>query len=222
VPAPRPDPPSPYPDAPRPEMLAFIPPQAARVLDVGCHTGAFGARLKQRGCEVWGVEMNPATAAIARQRLDRVHGGAFDADADIPAHHFDVVVFNDVLEHFADPWQALALARCKLRPQGVIVASVPNFRHLDNLVHVLWDRDFRYEPTGIRDRTHLRFFTRKSAVRLFQDSGLQVLRAEGINRDWWQPGRLRRLACRLVVGVADDTRYLQFAIVARPNQTPVA
>lgn len=209
--------PSPYPDAARPEMLAFIPAQAARVLDVGCHTGAFGAGLKQRGCEVWGVEMNPATAAIARQRLDRVHVGPFDADADIPPHHFDALVFNDVLEHFADPWQALALARSKLRPQGVVVASIPNFRHLDNLAHLLWHADFRYEATGIRDRTHLRFFTRKSAVRLFEDSGLQVLQATGINPDWWQPGRARRLACRLIAAAADDTRYLQFAIVARPG-----
>ena len=206
-------------------MLAFIPASATRVLDVGCHTGAFGAGLKRRrcgGCEVWGVEMNPITAAQAQSCLDRVHVGAFDADADIPPHHFDVVVFNDVLEHFADPWQALAVARSKLAPGGVVVASIPNFRHLDNLIHLLWRQDFRYEATGIRDRTHLRFFTRKSALRLFQDSGFQVLQARGINADWSHPNWARRLAYRAIAAAAPDTRYLQFAIVARPDRLPGA
>lgn len=209
---------TPYGDSPRLEMLPFVPPLSARVLDVGCHTGAFGKALKRAGVAmVWGSEANPATAAVAAERLDKVVVGYFGPEQDLPDAFFDAIVFNDVLEHMPDPNGALEFARSKLAPGGVVVASIPNLRHFDNLLHILKERDFRYERNGVRDATHLRFYTCKSIPRLFEDSGYAVRRLEGIHEDWWTPSIVRRAAFRLFSSYLADTRYMQYAVVAAPR-----
>lgn len=207
-----------YPHVPRREMLSFIPSTAQRVLDVGCHSGAFGEILKsQRSVEVWGIEPNIAAAERALPLLDRVIIAPFTEQSPVPDAYFDTIVFNDVLEHLVDPWAMIRLAVRKLRENGCIVASLPNSRHISNLLHIWSDKDFRYEVDGIRDRTHLRFFTRKSMVRLFEESGTKVIQIEGINAQWWTPSLTRRLVYRLLNQRLEDTKYIQYAIVARPN-----
>ncbi len=208
-----------YGDLERTEMHPYIPSSASKVLDVGCHTGAFGRSLKRLGiASVWGVEANSVSAAVAASHLDTVLVGYF-ADVAIPDAFFDAVIFNDVLEHMVDPQQALRIAVQKLAPGGVVVASIPNLRHIDNLVHILKDKDFRYEMYGIRDATHLRFYTEKSIYALFEQSGFDVVSLEGINEDWWIPSIMRRAAFRLFPNYLRDTRFMQFAVVARPTAT---
>ncbi len=198
-------------------MLPFIPDAARTVLDVGCSSGGFGKALKaERDIEVWGVEADQKAAERAAALLDRVVAAPFDDEAPVPDVYFDAVVFNDVLEHMVDPWSALGLACRKLKPSGVVVASIPNLRHIDCLQHLLLERDFRYEGHGIRDRTHLRFFTKRSAERLFEESGFEVIRAVGVNARWWSPSPWRRILYRLFGRLLEDTKYEQFALVARP------
>ena len=206
-----------YGDLDRSEMHRYIPPESKCILDVGCHTGAFGKSLKTLGIDsVWGIEANPASAAVASRYLDTVVVGFFD-ESQVPDSFFDVVVFNDVLEHMSDPATALRIAAKKLKSGGVVVASIPNVRHIDNLLHILKEKDFRYEKIGIRDETHLRFYTKKSIPRLFEKSGYVIKTIEGINESWWSPSLLRRLAFRLFPAYLADTRHMQFAVVAQPN-----
>jgi 2-polyprenyl-3-methyl-5-hydroxy-6-metoxy-1,4-benzoquinol methylase len=126
------------------------------------------------------------------------------------------VVFNDVLEHIVDPWASLRLARRHVAPGGVVVASIPNLLHQHNLQHLLLERDFKYEDNGIRDRTHLRFFTRRSMLRMFEESGWRVARIAGINASWWSNSLLLRLAYRILDRQLEETKYIQFAVVTEP------
>lgn len=211
---------SPYDDSTRAELHRFVPTSARTLLDVGCHRGAFGQAMKQHGLqEVWGVEPDPENAAIASTRLDRVLVGHFGS-VDLPDSFFDVITFNDVLEHIPDPGAALRVAAGKLKPGGVLVASIPNLRHIDNLLHILRDKDFRYETQGVRDETHLRFYTQKSIPRLFELNGFTIRSLEGINEYWWSPSLARRLAFRFFPRYLADTRYIQFAVVAQPKRLP--
>lgn len=204
-----------YADSERSEMLSFVPPDARRVLDVGCHTGEFGRTVKQKcQAEVWGVEPNPETAQISKRSLDRVFNAFFSEELPLEDNFFDVIVFNDVLEHMAEPGRALALAARKLTANGIVIVSIPNLRHIDNLVHIMRERDFRYESAGVRDTTHLRFFTRKSAPRIFDGTGLTLVRLEGVNEDCF-PSFSRRLAYWLFKSYLDDTRHIQYAMVAQ-------
>ncbi|MEO8037143.1 MAG: methyltransferase domain-containing protein [Betaproteobacteria bacterium] len=145
----------------------------------------------------------------------------FTDQLDLPQHHFDAITFNDSLEHFADPVPALRYCRELLAPDGIIVCTLPNVRHVANLEHILFEKDWQYMGAGIRDRTHLRFFTKLSMNRLFAESGFETVKQVGINEDWWSAEkRLRRLMFRLFPGFTEDMRYIQYVNVLRPARAP--
>lgn len=200
---------------PRTEMLAFVPWQASKVLDVGCAEGQFGLAIKQtRNVEVWGIEVLPEPARQAAQRLDKVLFADVENDClDLPRGYFDCIVFNDVLEHLRYPWAVLRRLRDALRPSGCVVASIPNVRYYHTLRALVFEKEWQYTKDGVLDRSHLRFFTQRSIPRFFQESGYELIEMEGINPTWvsWKLG----LAYRLLGKLIDDTRYRQFACVAR-------
>ncbi|MGH8539609.1 MAG: class I SAM-dependent methyltransferase [Stenotrophobium sp.] len=200
----------------RPEVLKFFTPGPRRILDVGCGSGNFGAGLKARlGAEVWGIEYQAAVAERAHSRLDKVYAGDVMQLVDmLPPAHFDLIVFNDVLEHLADPYQLLVKIKRCMTPDGRIFCSIPNFLYFNALRTLLIHKDFKYEDSGIFDRTHLRFFTRKSIVRMFDELDYDLELIEGINpkRHW-----VFRLLNILLLNALSESRYLQYACVARPR-----
>jgi 2-polyprenyl-3-methyl-5-hydroxy-6-metoxy-1,4-benzoquinol methylase len=207
---------TPYYRQTREEMLDFVPDSARRLLDIGCGEGGFGETVKRRmpACETWGIEPVASAAAIAATKNDRVVCGSFDSELDLPPSYFDVVTMNDVLEHLPRPEPALALAKAVLKADGSLIISVPNVRYYLNVRDLLFRKDWRYTDFGILDRTHLRFFTMRSAVRTVEENGFHVLHAQGVNRD-----RLK-LHYRLLLGMTgrflDDMAFPQIAIVAKP------
>ena len=112
----------------------MVPPQAARVLDLGCSSGVLGSCLKEeQGVPtVVGIELDPAYAEDARERLDDVH--CLDLN-DLPRRddvlmalgRFDCIVAADVLEHLVNPWDVLETAVETLEPGGSVVVSLPTF-----------------------------------------------------------------------------------------------
>jgi SAM-dependent methyltransferase len=203
----------------REEMLAYLPAQFDRLLDVGCGEAAFGALVRQRfpAAEVWGVEPVATVAEVAAARLSQVVCAPFSAAIQLPAGHFDVITFNDSLEHMADEVEALRVAHSLLAPGGRLVCSVPNVRYFENLRKLLVEADWKYEKSGILDRTHLRFFTEKSIHRTVSACGFQVLRSEGINclnPDWWNSAKMRLLRLVFRPHMA-DMQWQQFVVVAR-------
>ena len=207
----------------RSEMLRFVPAVSRRVLDVGCGKGNFGEALKHsRQIEVWGLEPVTAAVAEAATKLDHVIEGIFSPDADLPPASFDAIIFNDVLEHLLDPAAALRLAHTLLKPGGVVVASIPNIRHFQTQWEIVVRGEWRYRDSGTLDRTHLRFFTRKSIPVLFETCGFAVEQIEGINSYWWiegtgEPSRwiFFKIINALTFNAIEDMKHLQFAAVAR-------
>ncbi len=187
------------------------------VLDVGCGAGDFGGSLKHnRDIEVWGVEPVERAAQLAKTKLDKVCCGFFSDDAEIPEKNFNVVTFNDSLEHFPDPFPPLELAKKKLTSGGLVICSIPNVRYISNVKHFLFEKDWRYEDKGIRDKTHLRFFTKKSMLRTFDEAGYEVIEVQGVNPHRWNlPGIL---FLRIFMGrLIEDMKFLQYVVVARPK-----
>jgi 2-polyprenyl-3-methyl-5-hydroxy-6-metoxy-1,4-benzoquinol methylase len=196
-------------------MLAYVPPGSSRVLEVGCGEGYFGEAIKRRdGAEVWGIELSEAAAAQAAERLDRAMAGdAAELIGELPAEHFDCVVFNDVLEHLAEPWAVLRDVRRKLLPGGTVVCSIPNIRYWHHLNDYVFGGVWEYGDSGILDRTHLRFFTEKSIRELFPRLGYRIRALEGIHPIDPVPRRYK-LANMVTRGLFRDTKYAQFACVA--------
>jgi SAM-dependent methyltransferase len=200
----------------RPEMLRFIPPSTERLLDIGCSEGRFGEAVKAAlpNCETWGVEANEKAAADAATRNDRVLNGLIGEVAGLPDAYFDVVTMNDVLEHIPYSEPVLAIVRRLLRPGGRLVLSLPNVRYYLNVRDLVFRQDWEYQEFGILDRTHFRFFTQKSAVRLLTQNGYRVIEQAGLN-----PPRLKlhyRALFALAPSLFEGMRYPQFALVAEP------
>jgi 2-polyprenyl-3-methyl-5-hydroxy-6-metoxy-1,4-benzoquinol methylase len=210
-------------------MLPFVPERSRRILEVGCAHGEFIGRIDAE--ERWGVEPDGHAADIARSRLTRVLQGRYDdVSSEIPDGHFDVVVCNDVIEHMPDHDAFLQSIQTKIAPGGVLVGSIPNIRALTVLTKLLVLKDFSYTAEGILDRTHLRFFTRKSLLRCLASNGYVVEAMQGLHsivrhglRRHDQPlaNGLARIGAAAVVaaslGYWSDTQYIQFGFRARPT-----
>ena len=157
------------------KMLRLVG-EGKRVIDFGCATGYFSQLLAKKGCSVTGVEINPEAAKFAEQYCEQVIVADLDfvsVTAILPKQAFDVAVFGDVLEHLRNPWKVVSEIRQLLKPEGYVVASIPNIAHGAIRLALLQGR-FEYMDLGLLDNTHLRFFTRKSVEELFEGAGYFV------------------------------------------------
>lgn len=203
----------------RDELHPFIPDGITRTLDIGCAAGFFSAKLKQdRGdIEAWGVEMDESVAGQAHGRLDKVLAGSFDdVFASLPKGYFDCIFFNDVLEHMFNPEECLTKAKELLSEKGVVFASIPNVRHISVLRELLLAKDWRYKESGILDKTHVRFFTKKSIIRMFEQCGYTIGSIRGIN--CVRPFSLTSVLNVFTFYALSDLRFIQFLTIASPEK----
>lgn len=172
---------------PRPEVARLVPPEARRVLDLGCASGRLGATIRARGAEVVGIESDPAYASDAERRLDRVVRAdleevAESSDLESKLGRFDCLVAADVLEHLADPWRYLATYARLLDAGGHAVVSLPNVRYWETLWQVGARGRWPRRAEGIFDQDHLRWFTARDALEMVQGAGLEPLQVERVYR----------------------------------------
>lgn len=198
----------------RPEIQTMVPANVKKVLDVGCGEGLFGAGLKQKlNCTVWGIEPNSDAAARAQQHLDKVFPAFFEeALPQIKGEQFDCICFNDVLEHMIDPWQCLKDSKTLLHKDALVIASLPNVLYYHTFFKILLSKDWRYEPSGIMDKTHLRWFTKKSLAHMFEECGYEVLSITGLT-----PAKTikMRLLSLLSLGYFSEMKYPQLVVLAK-------
>jgi 2-polyprenyl-3-methyl-5-hydroxy-6-metoxy-1,4-benzoquinol methylase len=154
---------------------------APMVLDVGCGRGALAEAMRDRGYTVWGIEENPAAYEVARTRTDRAIGCNLnhleEVATEIGGQRFDAVVFSDVLEHLYDPFSVLRSYQAFLKPGGRVLVSVPNAAVWTNRLALMAGR-FDYRDTGVMDRTHIRFFTFKTARELVEAAGFTEVKMD--------------------------------------------
>ena len=201
-----------YFSCPRTELLPLVPAAASRVLEIGCGEGEFSRALRaarqQSRLEIVGVELCEGPAQRAASALDTLIIGNVE-QLELPYEdYFDCVVFADVLEHLVDPWRMLSRARRLLRRDGTVVASIPNVQQwavLRDLMMGKWE----YQEFGIMDNTHLRFFTRKSIVKMFASTGFEVRHSHSRIESW--KGKVLHL---VTGGLADPFLARQYFLTA--------
>jgi SAM-dependent methyltransferase len=197
------------------EVLRGLGPISGRLLDVGSGAGSWAPRLRNAGAEEL-VALDPSGAAIdlAAGRYDRaVVGTVEQVELDeLGARPFDVIIAADVLEHLVDPWLALRKLRSWASPGAVLAVSVPNLRFYRLVGNLLLRGEFEYEPYGVRDWTHLRWFTRRSLARTLAASGWEPER-------WGSTTSVKgRLLARVSEQLANDFLRQQLTVVARASQ----
>ena len=187
------------------------------MLDVGCGAGALGEALLEdgRARQVHGIELQSDAATMARDSLNEVFEinleNQDDLDRFVKLHrnHYDVMILADVLEHVREPEDVLRTLIDTLSEGGLVVASIPNIRSTGVLVPLLFRGRFDYRDRGVLDRTHLRFFTRQTAIELLEGTNLEIIAVER-SQAWWRSG-VRRVAGRLLGDLGTE----QFLITAR-------
>jgi 2-polyprenyl-3-methyl-5-hydroxy-6-metoxy-1,4-benzoquinol methylase len=171
----------PYQDKPSPwsshsrivSLLDSLPAQS-KVLDVGTASGMLARRHQHKSLRFFGIEAISEWAKSAKPFYENLWVCTFDEAPDESLSDYDAIVLGDVLEHMPAPETALnKLVRLQSSGSKFII-SVPNVANIWVRLHLLMGH-FDYAERGILDRTHLRFFTRKTITTLVRNAGLEIL-----------------------------------------------
>jgi len=210
-----------------PDLLGLIPRNASSVIEVGCSSGALAREYKKvnPGCRYVGIELVPEYAELARRHCDEVIVSdieVLDAAFFERTPAYQCWIFGDSLEHLRDPWLLLSKIRAAVPKEGCVVACIPNAQHWSVQVRLSCG-EFRYEESGLLDRTHLRWFTRMTIIEMFHAARFTI--AEGLPRVFDEPNRekvlpaIRALAASIGADAdmaVNDALPLQYVVRAVP------
>ncbi len=198
----------------RADLIARLPQDpTARILEIGCGTGATGALALARGRAVsyTGVELFENAAAEARPLLSEVIVGDVEQlEFNWAPCSFDALIMSEVLEHLVEPWTVLKRLRPFIRPGATVLASSPNISHW-RVIRELAHGRFRLADQGVFDRTHMRWFTPESYAAMFEQAGYDVVSVAPVT-----PFSARtQLISRLTDGRYDHLFMAQICLEAR-------
>jgi len=201
------------------DLLNLIPSKNGnRILEIGAAGGNTLIAAKQMGLasEVCGIELVKIKNSNQNHPLiDRFFTGDIEQTVfDIEKEYFDVILAGEVLEHLCDPWAVVAAYSQYLKKGGVFIASIPTIRSFTALKDIIFYGDFRYQHSGIFDRTHLRFFCRKNIISLFEENGLKVVKVIS-NIDMFKPWAKKRILNALTFGIFEEFIVKKYDIVAQ-------
>jgi len=210
-------------------IIASLIEPGQSLLDLGMGTGGLGHYLSQRQAIVAdGVTLNPAEAEIASTWYRQALVADLDHDkltALVGDQQYDCIVCADVLEHLKTPANVLAQCKALLKPGGRLITSVPNAGYCGLIAELLLG-DFRYRPEGLLDNTHLRFFTRLSLQRFFDENGWGTLSVKTTQRSLLASefkvafDSLPPAVARYLLATPDALTY-QFISILQPTDLPM-
>jgi len=192
-----------------------------RVLEVGSSSGALSERIRAMGCEVVGIERREDAAEKARRFCKTILVGDVERmNLDIPESSMDVILVLDVLEHLVGPEATLRRLLPFLKSTGRVIVALPNIAHWSVRMGILLGR-FDYEDSGIMDRTHLHFYTWKTARTWLEGAGLEVIESDVVPDVplLRYKRRLERLNYK-VARLLPNLLSTESLFVARPRQEP--
>jgi 2-polyprenyl-3-methyl-5-hydroxy-6-metoxy-1,4-benzoquinol methylase len=199
-----------------------------RVLELGPGPGMITRLLKGNNCRVVALELDEKAIELVAPHCESVHS----CDLNNPtwpetvrdSDKFDVIVAGDVLEHLYDPWQTMSKLEALLADGGYIVLSLPHVGH-NAIIACLLASDFGYQPWGLLDKTHIRFFCIKNMQQLFNDAGLKIIEVDYVVKTPEQTEfarQWRKLSSdtKLALGSNKFGTVYQVVIKAVPNAAP--
>lgn len=148
-----------------------------KVLDIGCGEGFFAKNLVEQNNQVDGIDIleQPRHKALLGKYIQTdLDQGLKHVQEQLEPNSYDRVLLQDILEHVRNPHKLLTDCHQLLKPQGLLLVSVPNVANITVRLSLLFGR-FEYAERGILDKTHVRFFTRKSARKMLEHAGYEIV-----------------------------------------------
>jgi len=170
-----------------PKVLALIPPNTRRVVDVGCGNGYLVGLLAEQGFEVVGIEPSSDGIAQARAAHPAARFEQASVDSDLGAQigrDFDLVIATEVIEHLLAPRTLLRAGLQLLRPGGRMLVSTPYHGYLKNLALSIaggWDKHFDVSWDG----GHVKFFSPRTLGKMALDCGFASVEFAYVGRTTW-------------------------------------
>ncbi len=163
------------------------------LLDVGCGNGSLVIRAKDKFQEVYGIDISTFRIEEARKKaadkledVSLVHFSTCNINnkVEFPDNTFDAAISLAVVEHVFDPYFVVGEINRVLKPGGIFIVDVPNIAYIRYRLALLFGKlpvtssPFNWKEIGW-DGGHLHYFTKKSLVRLLEESGFTILKVTG-------------------------------------------
>jgi len=198
------------------DLINFVSKGNNRILDIGCGDGNTGKSLKDQGkaVEVVGIEKVSEIAQIAETKIDKVICANVETiELPFSEGYFEYIIMGDMIEHLYDPWLLIRKLRPYLKKEGYILASIPNIRNWRIIKDLVLKGEWNYSSKGLLDDTHLRFFTKKSILKLFSSKDFLVHRI--IPRFKLEARSKANLVNKLTLALFEDFVTVQYIIKAK-------
>lgn len=161
--------------------LNSVPKGTARILDLGCGSGAKLFEFYGRGYEVWGVDVGRDSIRLCSELLPEGHFLVGELqETGLPDEHFDYIRIDNALEHVPNPGEVIRECRRLLCKGGKLMVYVPHGRSL-SLRLIKGDSISSWIPF------HLQLFTKTSLRYLLRGAGFTDIRIYNYNPTSWLP-----------------------------------
>jgi len=193
----------------RNDIIELIQCNNCNILEIGCGEGNTLIELKRQGKAkfVVGIDIVDLNQS---SKLDKFILADIENDnINLPEEYFDIIICADVLEHLKDPWSVLKKIRKFLKPNGILLASIPNVREIKTLISIVIKGDFKYVDSGILDKTHLRFFCKKNVIELFESTGYKIEKVT------FKLSPKRKFLLKLSLGLLEEILVVQYLVLCK-------
>jgi 2-polyprenyl-3-methyl-5-hydroxy-6-metoxy-1,4-benzoquinol methylase len=156
----------------------MLPRKSRKLIEIGCSSGALAREYKKVNpdCFYIGLDIVESYTRLAERFCDQTIVADIEKQDDSffnKNKDCDCWIFADTLEHLVNPWLVLKKVRQIIPTNGHIVACIPNAQNW-RVVANLAIGNFRYQDSGLLDKTHLRWFTRETIIELFDGAGFEI------------------------------------------------
>lgn len=206
------------------ETLELMPKGVRGILDIGGGNGDYAAAAKAiTGATSAAIvdisataieSKNPAIDFAAVCDVERT--GSIEAFVESCGINFDLILCLDVLEHLVDPWRVVSRLHTMMPDGGYLLASIPNVQNY-RFVFRSAVGDWHYKGIGLFDRTHLRYFGRRSAIAMMTGTGLRL---EAVDRTFG-PNPIDRWLHRMGLGLLDPWVTMQNLVLVRKTTSEI-
>jgi len=150
-----------------------------RLLDVGCGMGIFLSMAKEKGWEVFGVDVSDYAISFARKKFGLNCFTGKLKNANFPDKYFEVITLWDAVEHFENPLEELEEIKRILTDDGIILFDTPNVESLMRLIaHWTYRATgglFKYPVRKLYHQFHLYYFSPRTLRMLLDKAGFEII-----------------------------------------------